>query len=78
MDRDQHGDTHLPFLACGFHRAPPWLHVLCFREKLRNESEYFMFGALLGYLARRHLLILTEAKNKININSRCLGSGQAF
>lgn len=51
-------------------RESPWLYVLCGREKSRNKSECFMFGVRLGHLVRRHLLILTGAKNKVNINSR--------
>lgn len=54
-------------------QSPLWLYDLCFREKLRDKSECFKFGVLLVHLARRHLRILTEAKNKVNINSRWHG-----
>lgn len=51
-------------------QEPPWRYVLCGREELRNKSECSVFGVCLGHLAKRHLLILTEAKNKVNINFR--------
>lgn len=51
-------------------QEPPWHYAWCGREELRNKSECFVFGVCLGHLAKRHLLILTEAKNKVNINFR--------
>lgn len=35
-----------------------------------------MFGVHLGHLARRQLLILTEAKNKVNINGMLMNCAE--